>query len=88
MKLLLTTAIDKDHVNHLGLTALMEAVVLGDGGPNHTEIVRLLVSAGTIKNGTLVKNDLTTLRQIVDERLWGVVNVVRGSAPLMTTVPS
>src|SRR5580765_3711642 len=45
----------------------------------------VLVSAGTIKNGTLVKNDLTTLRQIVDERLWGVVNVVRGSAPLMTT---
>ena len=45
----------------------------------------VLVSAGTIKNGTLVKNDLTTLRQIVDERLWGVVNVVRGAAPLMTT---
>ena len=42
VKLLLTTAID----NHLGLSALMEAVVLGDGGPNHTEIVRLLVSAG------------------------------------------
>jgi ankyrin repeat protein len=50
VKLLLTTAIDKDHVNHLGLTALMEAVVLGDGGPNHTEIVRLLVSAGTNVN--------------------------------------
>ncbi len=50
VKLLLTTAIDKDHVNHLGLTALMEAVVLGDGGPNHTEIVRLLVSAGANVN--------------------------------------
>jgi ankyrin repeat protein len=24
----------------------MEAVVLGDGGPRHTEIVRLLVAAG------------------------------------------
>jgi len=50
VKLLLTTAIDKDHVNHLGLTALMEAVVLGDGGPKHTEIVRLLVAAGTNVN--------------------------------------
>ena len=46
MKLLLATTIDKDHVNNLGWTALMEAVVLGDGGASHTEIVRLLVAAG------------------------------------------
>ncbi len=50
MKLLLTTAIDKDHVNHLGWTALLEAVILGDGGPAHTEIVRLLVAAGANVN--------------------------------------
>ena len=43
VKLLLATAIDKDHVNNLGWTALLEAVILGDGGPAHTEIVRLLV---------------------------------------------
>jgi len=35
-----------DHVNNLGWTALMEAVVLGDGGPNHRQVVRLLVEAG------------------------------------------
>jgi ankyrin repeat protein len=35
-----------DHVNNLGWTALMEAVVLGDGGPGHREVVRLLVEAG------------------------------------------
>jgi len=35
-----------DHVNNLGWTALIEAVVLGDGGPRHTEIVGLLISAG------------------------------------------
>ena len=46
VKVLLTTAIDRDHVNYLGWTALMEAVVLGQGGANHTEIVRLLVEAG------------------------------------------
>ena len=46
VKLLLATAIDKDHVNNLGWTALLEAVILGDGGPAHTEIVRLLVAAG------------------------------------------
>jgi len=46
VKLLLATAIDKDHINNLGWTALLEAVILGDGGPPHTEIVRLLVAAG------------------------------------------
>lgn len=35
-----------DHVNNLGWTALMEAVVLGDGGPDHVATARLLVEAG------------------------------------------
>lgn len=35
-----------DHINNLGWTALMEAVVLGDGGPNHVKTVRALVDAG------------------------------------------
>jgi hypothetical protein len=35
-----------DHVNNLGWTALIEAVILGDGGPDHQEVVRLLVRAG------------------------------------------
>jgi hypothetical protein len=43
---LLRTAIAIDHVNHLGWTALLEAVILGDGGAAHTEIVRLLVARG------------------------------------------
>lgn len=35
-----------NHVNNLGWTALMEAVVLGTGGKVHTEIVHILVDAG------------------------------------------
>jgi ankyrin repeat protein len=35
-----------DHVNNLGWTALIEAVVLGDGGKRHLETVRVLVAAG------------------------------------------
>jgi ankyrin repeat protein len=35
-----------DHVNNLGWTALMEAVVLGDGGSDHQQVVRLLLDAG------------------------------------------
>ena len=43
---LLETDIDVDHVNRLGWTALLEAVILGEGGPEHIETVRLLVEAG------------------------------------------
>ena len=50
VKLLLATSIDKDHVNNLGWTALLEAVILGDGGATQTEIVRLLVEAGANVN--------------------------------------
>jgi ankyrin repeat protein len=43
---LLETDIDVDHVNRLGWTALLEAVILGEGGPAHIRTVRLLVDAG------------------------------------------
>ena len=35
-----------DHVNRLGWTALLEAIILSDGGPAHVQIVQLLVNAG------------------------------------------
>jgi ankyrin repeat protein len=35
-----------DHVNQRGWTALIEAVALGNGGPNHVATVELLVKAG------------------------------------------
>ncbi|MBZ4020250.1 ankyrin repeat domain-containing protein [Streptomyces purpurogeneiscleroticus] len=41
-----STDIDVDHVNQLGWTALLEAVILGDGGRAHQEIVDLLITAG------------------------------------------
>ena len=47
---LLKTDIVIDHVNNLGWTALLEAIILGDGGPRHTEVVRLLVEAGADVN--------------------------------------
>ena len=45
---LLETEMDADHVNRLGWTALLEAVILGDGDPAHTEVVRLLVEEGEV----------------------------------------
>jgi hypothetical protein len=44
--LLNETDIDVDHVNRLGWTALLEAILLSDGGPPHQEIVALLIDAG------------------------------------------
>ncbi len=35
-----------DHVNSLHWTALIEAVVLGDGGKRHTEVLKMLLDAG------------------------------------------
>ncbi|MFF8437313.1 ankyrin repeat domain-containing protein [Streptomyces bacillaris] len=40
------TDIDVDHVNRLGWTALLEAVILGDGGRAHQEVVEALLAAG------------------------------------------
>ena len=38
--------VDVDHVNRLGWTALLEAILLSDGGPRHQEIVELLIEHG------------------------------------------
>ena len=40
------TGIDVDHVNDPGWTALLEAVVYGDGSRRYQEIVRILLAAG------------------------------------------
>lgn len=47
---LLKTDIKVDHINRLGWTALLEAIILGDGGARYVEVVRLLVEAGVDVN--------------------------------------
>jgi ankyrin repeat protein len=49
-----------DHVNNLGWTALIESIVLGDGGPRHTETLRALVAAGANPN-LADRQDMTPL---------------------------
>jgi ankyrin repeat protein len=46
VKLLIDAGAPLDHVNNLGWTALIEAVILGDGGRAHQATVRHLVTAG------------------------------------------
>ncbi|MGI9111528.1 MAG: ankyrin repeat domain-containing protein, partial [Gaiellaceae bacterium] len=43
---LLETSIELDHVNRLGWAALLEAIILGEGGERHIEVVLRLVAAG------------------------------------------
>ena len=74
-ELLLGTAIDKDHVNKLGWTALLEAVILGDGGPVHTEIVRLLVEAGANVN-IADRDGVTPLRHAKQRGFAAMVRIL------------
>jgi ankyrin repeat protein len=49
VKTLIDAGAPLNHINNLGWTALMEAVVLGDGGPRHQATVLHLVEAGADK---------------------------------------
>ena len=49
-QLLTHTDVDVNHINNLGWTALLEAIVLSDGGPRHQQIVQLLVDHGADVN--------------------------------------
>jgi ankyrin repeat protein len=62
-----------DHVNNLGWTALIEAVVLGNGGSRHTKTVKLLVEAGADRSIT-DRNGNTPL-QLATQR--GYEDIVR-----------
>ncbi|MEA2870533.1 MAG: uncharacterized protein QOH67_509, partial [Hyphomicrobiales bacterium] len=46
VRVLIAAGAPLDHVNNLGWTALMESIVLGNGGKDHTETLEALVKAG------------------------------------------
>jgi uncharacterized protein len=50
VKMLIAAKAPLDHVNNLKWTALIESIVLGDGGKNHTDTLRALVEAGANVN--------------------------------------
>lgn len=50
VKTLIAAGAPLDHVNNLNWTALIESVVLGDGGPNHIACLTALVDAGADVN--------------------------------------
>jgi ankyrin repeat protein len=46
VRVLITAKAPLDHVNNLGWTALIESIVLGDGGRRHVATLKALVEAG------------------------------------------
>ena len=50
VKRLIDAGAPLDHINNLNWTALIEAVVLGNGGANHIQTVKHLVDAGANKD--------------------------------------
>ena len=50
VRILLEAGAPVDHVNNLGWTALIESIVLGDGGVRHTATLKALVDGGADVN--------------------------------------
>lgn len=50
VKTLIAAGVNVDHVNHLGWTALLEAIMLGNGDTRYQQIVDLLIKAGANVN--------------------------------------
>lgn len=67
------TGIDVNHVNDLGWTALLEAVILGDGSRRYQDVVRVLLDAGADPN----LGDANGVRPVEHARDRGQSDVVR-----------
>jgi ankyrin repeat protein len=68
VQLLIEAGAPLDHVNNLGWMALIEAIVLGDGGLRHVATVRALVAAGA--NRTIADRNGATPLQLATRRSY------------------
>jgi uncharacterized protein len=70
-----------DHVNNLGWTALIEAIVLGDGGERHTAVVKALVEAGATIN-LADRNGKTPLALAMDRSYEEMIEILKRAGGL------
>jgi len=68
VKLLIDAGAPLDHVNNLGWTALIESIVLGQGGPRHVATLTALVRAGASVN--LADRNRQTPLQLARQRRY------------------
>lgn len=73
--LLERSEIDVNHINNLGWTALIEAVILSDGGPRHIEIVRLLLAHGADPN-IADRDGISPLKHARDRRYDAIAGMI------------
>jgi ankyrin repeat protein len=72
------TDVDVNHVNDLGWTALLEAVILGDGSHRYQQIVRILLDAGADPSiGD--KNGVTALEHARDKGFRAIARILQRS---------
>ena len=77
--LLTETKVDVNHVNRLGWTALMEAVILSDGGIQQQEIIKILLSHGA--DQSITHNDgITPLQHANDKGYLEIVDILEASS--------
>jgi len=74
--LLERSQIDVNHINNLGWTALLEAVILSDGGARHIEIVRMLLAAGADPD-VADKDGVSPLQHARDRRYDAIAALIR-----------
>ena len=72
------TGIDVNHVNDLGWTALLEAVILGKGTKPWQDIVRILLAAGA--NPRIADRDgVTALEHATDRGYTQIATILRAA---------
>ncbi len=69
-----------DHINNLGFTALSQAIVFGNGSPNHIATVLVLVRAGADVNIT-DRQGLTALAHARNRHYAEIVDILEGAEP-------
>ncbi|MFB6456824.1 ankyrin repeat domain-containing protein [Chitinophaga sp. Hz27] len=66
-----------DHINRLGWTGLLEAIILGDGSQKYQEIVKILMAAGTNIN-IADKDGVTPLQHARKSGYTAIVKILEG----------
>ena len=85
-EILVHTQVDINHINRPGWTALLEAIVLTDGGVRHQQIVQLLVDYGadvTIPD----KEGVTPLQHAQKKNFTAIVDILTKAGAKSTVSP-
>jgi uncharacterized protein len=75
VRLLIEAGAPLNHINNLGWTALIEAVILGEGGPRHQKTVEHLVKAGADK-AIADRNGVTPLQHARNRGYSSIVKLL------------